>query len=163
MKIEDLRKASVVMAKSDVRFYLMGIMVDGANIVATDGFRAVHCVTGGDQHDEIIIPRDTVLAFLKETKGQEDFEIKDNHLVSGGISMGFEPIDGKFPSYERAFLAHNYDEGKVNCIAFNPKYVADIAKIYKSKFVRFSFTSESGICKISVDDQSAYYLMPCRD
>lgn len=163
MKIEHLRKASVVMGKNDVRFYLCGVMVDGKNTVAIDGPRGVHCIDeNGEEGEQIIIPRDTVLNFLKATKGQTEYIVEGKRLVSGSISMSFEPIDGKYPDYKRVFLGYKY-EGTVEEIAFNPKYLADIYKVFGKEPVVFDFDSNSTPVKIHQKKECAMYLMACRD
>ena len=163
MKIEHLRKASVIMAKNDVRFYLCGVMVDGKNTVAIDGHRGVHCIDEkGEEGDQIIIPSETVLNFLKATKGQADYIIQDNKLIAGSISMSFEPIDGKYPDYKRAFLGYKY-EGKVEEIAFDPKYLADIYKVFGKEPILFNFDSNTTPIKIHKNKECAMYLMSCGD
>lgn len=163
MKIEHLRKASVVMGKNDVRFYLCGVMVDGRNTVATDGHRGVHCIDEDEeQGEQIIIPSDAVLNFLKATKGQEDYKIEGNSLVAKNVSMSFEPINGKYPNYEIAFLSYKYD-GNVQEIAFSPKYLADIYKVFGKEPIVFDFDSNSTPVKIHQKKECAMYLMACRD
>jgi DNA polymerase III sliding clamp (beta) subunit (PCNA family) len=165
MKVEHLRKASVVMAKNDVRHYLCGVMVDGKNTVATDGYRGVHCADFYDYentHEQILIPRDAVLNFLKLAKGIEEYEIKDNTLIAGDISLKFEPMGGVFPDYKRAFLSSKY-EAKINEIAFIPEYLADIKKIFGKEPVIFNFEGESQVVRISQRNRECtYYLMPSR-
>lgn len=163
MKIEHLRKASIVMGNELIRIYICGVMVDGRNTVATDGHRGVHCINEkGEEGSQIIIPRETVLNFLKATKGQTDYKIEDNCLVSGNISMSFEPIDGKYPDYKRAFLGYKY-EGKLDEIAFNPKYLADIYKVFGKEPILFNFDSNSTPVKIHQKKECSMYLMACRD
>lgn len=163
MKVEHLRKASIAMAKNDVRHYLCGVMVDGKNTVATDGYRAVHCsALYSEPSEQIIIPRDAALNFLKLAKGIEDYQVKDNTLIAGDISLKFEPTGGVFPDYKRAFLSQNY-EAKVNEIAFSPEYLADIKKIFGKEPVIFNFEGEGQVARISQrGGECSYYLMPCR-
>lgn len=163
MKIEHLRKASVVMGNELIRIYICGIMVDGRNTVATDGHRGVHCVDEScEEGNQVIIPRETVLNFLKVTKGQTDYKIDGNYLVSGNILMAFEPIDGKYPDYNRAFLRHKYN-GSVDQIAFSPTYLADIKKVFGKEPVVFVFDSNSTPIKIHQKKDCTMYLMACRD
>ena len=163
MKIEHLRKASVVIAKNDVRFYLCGVMVDGRNTVATDGHRGVHCIDeNGEEGEQVIIPRDTVLNFLKATKGQTDYKIEGSYLISDNVAIAFEPINGIFPDYKRAFLGYKYD-GNVNSVAFSPKYLADIYKVFGKDPILFNFDSNSTPVKIHQKKECAMYLMACRD
>ena len=145
-----------------IRIYICGVMVDGRNTVATDGHRAVHCIDeDGEQGEQIIIPRDAVLNFLKATKGQKDYKIEGNFLVAKNVSMSFEPIEGKYPDYERAFLGYKYD-GKVDEISFNPKYLGDIYKVFGKDPIVFNFDSASTLVKIHQKKECVMYLMPCR-
>ena len=163
MKIEHLRKASIVMGNEIIRIYICGVMVDGKNTVATDGHRGVHCIDEkGEEGEQIIIPRDNVLNFLKATKGKTDYKIEGNYLISGNVSMSFEPIDGKYPDYKRAFLGYKY-EGKVEEISFDPKYLADIYKVFGKEPILFKFESNSAPVKIHQKKECAMYLMACRD
>ena len=163
MKIEHLRKASIVMGSQLARIYICGVMVDGRNTVATDGHRGVHCIDENEEEgNQIIIPRDTVINFLKATKGRTDYKIENGFLVADNISMSFEPINGKYPDYKRAFLDYKYD-GKVEEIAFSPKYLADIYKVFGKEPVVFDFDSKSTPIKIHQNKECAMYLMACRD
>ena len=164
MLIEHLRKASIVMAKSDVHFYLSGVMIDGANIVATDGHQAVHCITGEPQTNEVIIPKAIVLDFLKRSKGDLVFELKDNTLISESVSITFKPIYAVFPSYKIAFTNKDFQSGSIDKILFNSKYLGNIAKIFRGQIVSFDFVSQNEVCRISANiNECSYYIMPCRE
>lgn len=178
MKIQHLAQAVIVSAKQDVRFYLKGVHITGYETVATDGHRAVHCLADladtAPYSGKITLPRDVVIAFIKAAKGSKDYIIErpasvnsaEYYLVSdNGVRMRFEPIDGVYPDYNRAFLNHEYGHGSVESIGFNPKYLADIAKIFpKSLGVAFNFLDASQVVKITANQHKgvSYYLMPRR-
>ena len=113
-----LKAVSRFAAKSDIRYYLVGVLIEATTtetrLVATDGHTMLihrtpaentHCWTG-------IVPLDTVQAILKH---KSPYEKKGNHLpielseCSGsegridyaGQTFIFRPVDGKFPDYRR--------------------------------------------------------------
>lgn len=178
MLVKHLEQAVIVTPKSDVRFYLKGVHITGRETVATDGYRAVHCESDADASElysgKTTIPRDVVLSFVKACKGAVNYTIErpdvnysnEYYLVSdNGVRMKFEPIDGVYPDYARAFLNHNYATGKLSMISFNPQYLADANKIFnKSLGVVFHFVAASQVVKITSPQHRgvSYYLMPCR-
>lgn len=178
MLVKHLEQAVIVAAKKDVRFYLKGVHINGLETVATDGHRAVHCLANADDttpyDGALTIPRDTVVAFIKACKGAVSYtvDVPSNSYSTGyylvsdnGVRMQFEPIDGKYPDYNRAFLNHKYGSGSVPNISFNPSYLADINKIFpKSKGAVFSFLDALQVVKITSPQHKgvSYYLMPCR-
>lgn len=177
MNLQHLRQAVIVAAKQDVRFYLAGVHLNGYETVATDGHRAVHCDASGTDSTPydgyITIPRDVVLALLKVVpKDVTEYIIERPAtpyalctLVAGTSRIQFEPIEGTYPDYKRAFLNHKYGKGSVESIGFNPKYLADIAKVFpKCIGVKFEFLDASQVVKITASSHVgvSYYLMPCR-
>ena len=177
MLVKHLEQAVIVAAKKDVRFYLKGVHINGLETVATDGYRAVHCIADEDivpYEGKLTIPRDTVIAFIKACKGAVSYTVDapsnpysvEHYLVSdNGVRMQFEPIDGTYPDYNRAFLNHKYGSGSVPTISFNPSYLADANKIFpKSQGVIFHFIDALQVVKITSPQHKGvgYYLMPCR-
>lgn len=120
-----LKGAAVCAAKQDIRYYLNGVLVDirerETRIIATDGHRLIALRRELDKDDEnqepaqIIIPGDVIKAIKPQkalvdcllsydpAQWAEGFEGKRECKLSilAGPDLSFEPIDGKFPDYER--------------------------------------------------------------
>lgn len=92
----DLKAVFLAAAKNDARHYLNGVLVDGRNLVATDGSR-LHVVAHGGEWAgaPVIIPRDVVEAALRA-------KAKETEITPATCGQTlFTPIDGVFPDYAR--------------------------------------------------------------
>ncbi len=108
-----LRLAEFAMAQQDIRYYLNGMLLvtdkGSLQAVATDGHRLswASLAVGGDfQHQEVILPRKSVLELGKLLSDADDpvtidilatqvrFRFSNVELVS-------KVVDGKFPDYNR--------------------------------------------------------------
>lgn len=113
-----LKAVSRFAAKQDIRYYLMGVLVESSptetRLVATCGHTlAIHRSQHTNEnvgHWTGIIPLDSVMALLKmkATKSLRDAPITLSVQESGeiradwiGQSIIFRPVDGKFPDYQR--------------------------------------------------------------
>lgn len=108
-----LRLVEFAMAQQDIRFYLNGMLLvlDGSTLscVATDGHRLSYAslpVEGQFAHQEIIVPRKTVLELSKllaESDDPVDIAILANQVrfAFGTVELTSKVIDGKFPDYNR--------------------------------------------------------------
>jgi len=113
-----LKAASRFAAKSDIRYYLVGVYVEAneteTRLIATDGnTMLIHRMKAENTHSwSGIVPLDTVQAILKH---KSPYEKKGNHLPIelsecggtegridyAGQAFVFRPVDGKFPDYRR--------------------------------------------------------------
>ena len=144
-----IRAMSHLMAKSDVRYYLNGILVEvwpgEVRLVATNGhFMGALRIAGaavrtvdGDGIDcdyagdplEIIIPDVTIRAI----KSDRHVDMIALHRDSDGryslrdlnATHAFTPIDGKFPDYRRVMPKNVNGE----CAQYNPDYIGAFAKV----------------------------------
>lgn len=111
-----LKAVSRFAAKSDIRYYLVGVLVEAneteTRLIATDGHTMLihrhesnntHCWSG-------IIPLDTVQAILKHKTASKkiDFPIElsecdgtEGRIDYAGQAFIFKPVDGKFSDYRR--------------------------------------------------------------
>lgn len=140
-----LKAASLAMAVKDVRFYLVGMLIEcngrTARLVATDGDR-MHIA---DAHQAtpcaplaapVIVPRALIEWALKNSKPGQSIELTATPqppvgsapvpplitVTAGGASMSGPAIDGVFPDYSRV-IPRTPPSGKV--AQFNPRYVLD--------------------------------------
>lgn len=105
-----LRAVLEFAAKKEVRYYLVGVLVEilptEVRYVATDG-EAVgicrHRIEGSALPLELIIPRDVIVAACSAKSAQVKLALTDAGFVLG--STLFVPVDGKFPDYRRLFSA----------------------------------------------------------
>jgi len=111
-----LKAVSRFAAKSDIRYYLVGVYVEAneteTRLVATDGHTMlVHRAPAENTHAWAgIIPLDTVTAILKHKTASKkvDFPIElsecsdtEGRIDYAGQAFIFKPVDGKFPDYRR--------------------------------------------------------------
>jgi DNA polymerase-3 subunit beta len=101
------------MAQQDIRYYLNGLLmvVDGGQLrlVATDGHRlsyAAAALGGSLPHQEVIVPRKTVIELAKLLGDGEDevrIELSSSQAAFsfGSIELVSKLVDGKFPDYTR--------------------------------------------------------------
>ena len=141
LNVSHLKAALTAAGKSDIRYYLNGVLAEirkrDVLLVATDGHRLIVVRTStaaaGEPDNvpaQIIVPRDT-LKGIKAMRGvqccyldydaeQQMAECKLHALADGGRT--FKPIDGKFPDYSRVIPEKlNGEPGK-----FDPYFLADM-------------------------------------
>jgi DNA polymerase-3 subunit beta len=108
-----IRLAEFAMAQQDIRYYLNGMLlvIDKGSLqaVATDGHRlswASLAVPGSYSHQEVILPRKTVLELGKLLADSDDavtIDILANQVRFrfGNVELVSKVVDGKFPDYNR--------------------------------------------------------------
>ena len=108
-----LKLAEFAMAQQDIRYYLNGMLlvVDKGFLqtVATDGHRLSYvslAVPGDYTHEEVILPRKTVLELgklLEDSDSEVSIELLSNQVRFrfGNIELVSKVVDGKFPDYNR--------------------------------------------------------------
>ncbi|MCL2872561.1 MAG: DNA polymerase III subunit beta [Betaproteobacteria bacterium] len=108
-----LRQVEFAMAQQDIRYYLNGMLwvIDqsAVQLVATDGHRLAWAslpVTGVFTHQEVIMPRKTVMELgklLADDDSPVTLDILSNQvrIHFGSTEIISKVIDGKFPDYNR--------------------------------------------------------------
>ena len=176
-----LKAAARFAAKTDIRYYLVGVYVEATatetRLVATDGHTMLvhrapaentHCWTG-------IVPLDTVQAILKH---KSPYEKKGNYLPIelhatasehelridyAGQAFIFKPVDGKFPDYRR--VIPQSITGEPAC--YQPEYLqrvkdaaVDLGNAKQAGF-GMGYNGNSGaVCHIN--DDCLAIIMPLR-
>jgi DNA polymerase III subunit beta len=166
-----LKAVSRFAAKSDIRYYLVGVYVEASEtetrLVATDGHTMlVHRMKAENTHTWAgIIPLDTVAAILKH---KSTYEKKGNHLpielsecggTEGRIDYAgqafiFKPVDGKFPDYRRVIPKDI--TGEPAC--YQPKYLqrvqdaaVDLGNTKTAGFAMGYNGNGAAVCPINTD------------
>lgn len=161
--LTQLRAALACAAKSDIRYYLNGILVESGpkstRMVATTG----HYLLAVDyQHNEdntyigsFIIPRE-VCEMIAKGKYALDFgsiEVTESapafaktaSFASGTVHVqdthvGFKSVEGHFPDYARVISSWVGNHDDMKAAQFNPEYIgvfAKVAKLFGSKLGQF--------------------------
>lgn len=102
------------MAQQDIRYYLNGLLmvIDGGELrlVATDGHRLAYAAKAAAStdlgHQEVILPRKTILELSKLLDTSEDpvaidLSASQARFRFGGVLLASKLVDGKFPDYQR--------------------------------------------------------------
>ncbi len=129
-----LAAAIISAPKSDVRYYLNGLLLevnyDGfVIVVGTDGHRMTVCLsaTTGDTNEpfNIIVPHEVISNVLKVNKSSHVTLVidGDSHTLGG---LPFTPVDGKYPDWRRTIP--NDDAQAPLVLSFNPSYMLDAHK-----------------------------------
>lgn len=181
MKIKDLRLAvSATPKKPAIRFYLNGVNVTKHNIVGSDGCRLCHVHTYLNEipadHENIIVPADTVKALLKKVGTKHECAEVAIFLTHGRYELSclnvvevFKPLDHKYPDFKKPLdrvKANNHDEN-LNKIQhqFNWQYISE-ANTAVCKYMgdstpkRLYSTDQLGYFMPSTD--IIYVVMPVR-
>ena len=146
-----LKAAEVMSAKNDIRYYLNGVLVevldDEVRLVATDGhkmffLRKKHTISVPAR---LIVPNE-VLALLKLKKQSKyqrtaiisygESERDKATLEYDGLEIGFRPIDGVFPNYDK-ILAEGFNPSGETA-HFNPAYFGDFQRAVAIAFGKSS-------------------------
>jgi DNA polymerase-3 subunit beta len=145
------------MAQQDIRYYLNGMLlvVEGKEVVAvaTDGHRLAYsrvelaeAVAGSGGHQEIIIPRKTILEcqhLLEDTDAPLEVSLTANQIkfTFGDVELISKLVEGKFPDFQRVI-----PKGHKNSLVVPREMLqaalqrAAILTTDKFKGVRFSLT-----------------------
>jgi len=174
-----LKAVSRFAAKSDIRYYLVGVYVEAneteTRLVATDGHAMlVHRMPAENTRSwSGILPLDTVAAILKHKTASKkvDFPIElhatanehEHRIDYAGQALIFKPVDGKFPDYRR--VIPQKITGEPAC--YQPEYlqrVKDAAvDLGNGKTAGFGmgYNGNSGaVCRIN--DDCLAIVMPLR-
>jgi DNA polymerase III sliding clamp (beta) subunit (PCNA family) len=182
MKIKDLRLAlSATPKKADVRYYLNGINVTKHNIVGSTGHVLCHICTYTNEipnnHENIIVPTDTVKALLKKIGSKHEnlevaiFLINDRYELSCMNQVEvFAPIDHKYPDFTKLIdeiITNNHDKS-LNAIKhqFDWDYVSVANKAicnYMSNTAPKRLYSFEKCGYFMPSDDIIYIIMPVRN
>ena len=172
-----LKAVSRFAAKTDIRYYLVGVYVEAneteTRLIATDGHTMLihrmkaentHCWTG-------IIPLDTVAAILKhKTASKRDCPIElsecggtEGRIDYAGQAFIFKPVDGQFPDYRR--IIPQSITGEPAC--YQPQYLqrvqdaaSDLGNAKQGGFGMGYNGNSAAVCPIN--DDCFAIIMPLR-
>lgn len=184
MKLKDLRLAiTATPKKTDIRYYLNGINITPTHVSGSNGHVLCHITTYAnvipDNHNNIIIPIETIKALLKKLGTKHENKEVAIFLNNGRYELQclnevevFTPIDGKYPTFDKILTpvkANNHDENLNKILhQFDWSYVAlandAICKYYgNSTPKRLYSCAECGYFMPSLDNDIIYVIMPCRN
>lgn len=157
IELNKLRAANVCASKEETRYYLNGVLFEIVNgegaLVATDGHRLVKIPVKCKGADQSVIIPSSLINKIKPVRGvdQCNFLFSSTGAIEieyDGTTFTDKAIDGTFPDYRRCIPDHESDaktkkqaREKLNKaelekevidifeIGFNPRYLADFAKI----------------------------------
>lgn len=141
--IQLLEAATISVAKNDIRTYLNGVAINRGHVVSTDGHRVFACkIDNLDKDFEVIIPTETVKAFIKKVpvKNRSGFCLlewnsadKQGELSVSSLKIRelFIGIDGKFPDWRRIIPSKSQCAYSGPQIQFNWEYIVDSYKFFK--------------------------------
>jgi DNA polymerase III sliding clamp (beta) subunit (PCNA family) len=183
MKLKDLRLAlSAAPKKTDIRYYLNGINITKTHVSGSNGHVLCHINTYAndipDNHDNIIVPIETIKALLKKVGAKHDhievaiFLINDRYELQcmNQIEV-FTPIDHKYPGFNKIIYPIKLNDHDKNlnsiCHQFDWAYIAlsndAICKYFGKTTPNRLYSFElAGYFMPSLDDDIIYVIMPCR-
>mgnify|MGYP003330163777 CR=1 FL=1 len=174
-----LKAVSRFAAKSDIRYYLVGVLVEATatetRLVATDGHTMlIHRMKAENTHAWTgIVPLDTVTAILKHKTASKrvDFPIELHETASqhelridySGQAFIFKPVDGNFPDYRRVIPKEI--TGEAAC--YQPEFLqrvqdaaADLGNAKMAGFAMGYNGNSAAVCSINPDCLAV--IMPLR-
>jgi hypothetical protein len=177
MKIKDLTLAvSATPKKADIRYYLNGILITHNHIVASDGQRLVRIKENDNAMPEnlekLIIPVEAVKNFLKKfTKKEQEryFEVvkigEQFALQHGNAIEVFEPINSKYPDFQKAFDKIEAERLEPNADAhYNYEYLGATQKainVYLGSDTPKKFHRRDTLGYFEPVEGIIYIVMPC--
>ena len=181
MKLQDLRLAlSATPKKPDIRYYLNGLNITRTHVSGSNGHVLCHINAYAndipEDHDNIIIPIETIKALLKKVGTKHDyfevgiFLINDRYELSCMNQVEvFKPIDHKYPEFKKIIepLKLNDHDKNLNaiCHQFDWSYVslanAALCTYFGNTTPKRLYSFElAGYMMPS--DEVIYIIMPCR-
>lgn len=181
MQLKDLKLAlTATPKKNDMRYYLNGINITKTHVTGSNGQVLCHINTYNndipEDHDNIIVPIDTIKALLKKVGAKNDnFEVSifltnDRYELSCMNQVEiFTPIDHKYPEFKKIIdpIKLNDHDKNLNsiCHQFNWSYVAlandAICKYFGSATPKRLYSFELAGYFMPSED-IIYLIMPCR-
>ncbi|QQV88662.1 hypothetical protein [Kosakonia phage Kc166B] len=153
--IKNLKAHNLTKAKTDVRYYLMGVCFTGSEIWSTNGHVAMR--SSDKLNDLLTKPVIVGLGRMTTVRGAETAVIDTDAGICYFIPQVIDKradldmidykadrldvctasvIDGNFPDLNRVFPPENAEPGPVSVIGFNTEYLkltSDVAKVLKLK------------------------------
>ena len=180
MKLKDLRLAITATPKKPaMRYYLNGINITQTHVSGSNGHVLCHINTYNndipEDHDNIIIPTETIKALLKKV-GTKHGNLECNiALINGQYQLQcmneievFTPIDHKYPEFKKIIepLKLNDHDKNLNsiCHQFDWSYVAAASAalcIYFGDKVPKRLYSFELAGYLMPSDEVIYVIMPC--
>ena len=170
--IKEYKSLQLVKVKKDVRYYLNGLHLNipEKRIESSNGHRLLRInniqVEGEDDSKSYIIntdikaPPKTLLIRFKIDMGEVSIDFI-NEINQTIMTINPKVEDGNFPNTDRVIPDTNLPV-EVNHIAFNPMYVADVAKIYLPKFPVVDMKFYKGSMTVNFSDNILLVVMPVR-
>jgi DNA polymerase III sliding clamp (beta) subunit (PCNA family) len=180
MKLKDLRLSlSATPKKPDIRYYLNGLNITRTHVSGSNGNILCHINTFANElpenHDNIIVPVETIKALLKKVGTKHDnfevciFLINDQYQLQCMNQVEvFNPIDHKYPGFKIIEpLKLNDHDKNLNAIQhqFDWSYVA-LANA--ALCIYFGNTTPKRLYSFELagymmpSDEVIYVIMPCR-
>ena len=182
MKLKDLRLAITATPKKPaMRYYLNGINITQTHVSGSNGHVLCHINTYNndipEDHDNIIIPTETIKALLKKVGTKHDHFEVCIFLINGQYQLQcmneievFTPIDHKYPEFKKIIepLKLNDHDKNLNsiCHQFDWSYVAAASA---ALCIYFGNTTPKRLYSFELagymmpSDDVIYVIMPCRN
>jgi hypothetical protein len=181
MKLRDLRLAlAAAPKKTDIRYYLNSLNITQTHVSGSNGHVLCHINTYNneipDNHDNIIIPIETIKALLKKVGTKHEnmevciFLINEQYqLQCMNLVEVFTPIDHKYPGFNKIIepIKLNDHDKNLNAIQhqFDWSYIAlandAICKYFGTTTPKRLYSFELAGYFMPSDD-IIYVIMPCR-
>jgi len=181
MKIKDLRLAlSATPKKTDIRYYLNGLNITQTHVSGSNGHVLCHINTYAndipDNHDNIIIPIETVKAILKKIGPKNDnfevgiFLINDRYeLTCMNQVEVFTPIDHKYPDFKKIIDPVKLNDHDENLNSIQHQFDWSNAALANDAICKyFGNTTPKRLYSFELagyfmpSDDVIYVIMPCR-
>jgi DNA polymerase III sliding clamp (beta) subunit (PCNA family) len=183
MKIKDLRLAlSATPKKADIRYYLNGINITKTHVTGSNGHVLCHINTKNDipnDHENIIIPIETIKALLKKVGTKHDHFEVCIFLINNQYQLQcmnqvevFTPTDHRYPEFKKIIDPIKVNDHDKNLNAIQHQFGWDyISLANKSLCIYFGNTTpnrlysciEYGYFMPSLDNDVIYVIMPTRN
>lgn len=170
-KLAWLKAVMMAAAKTDVRYYINGVMVRNGELAATNGHMALLIKSEKIKSDgEYIIDNDTlkmIVASKKGIKGDNRVEVEDGTFIIGSNKISITPLDGKFPDINLVIpqetsgeIAHFNYEYLLTCQKANGEFLGG-----KYPWIKLQHNGQAGAKFESEDEEGnklAGVVMPIR-
>ena len=163
-KLAWLKAVMLAAAKTDVRYYLNGVMVRNGEVAATNGHMMLLIKSEGIKSDgEYIIDNDTLKMLVTSHKGIKGYihvAVVDSMTITGKNKISITPVDGKFPDINRVIpqetsgeIAHFNAEYLLACQKANEEFLDS-----KQVYVNLQHNGQAG-AKFESEDEDGNNLI----
>ena len=182
MKLKDLRLAlSATSKKPDIRYYLNGLNITRTHVSGSNGHVLCHINTYNndipDNHDNIIVPVETIKALLKKVGVKHDNLEVGVFLNNGRYEIAisnndleiFTPIDHKYFEFKKIIepIKLNDHDKNLNSICHQFDW-SHVANANTALCTYFGITTPKRLYSFELagymmpSDEVIYVIMPCR-